>query len=303
MSPTTAKRYRRGLPFTSLLAGLAACALLLASPSATRAQAKPAAKKVRKGAAAKKADPKKPGDQPDEPENPTLAQIKALNGEAIAAFTAYSFTKGMTKLRQALALAYQNKLVSDPALAPTYVLLGMGVIAHKDDLYRGLHYLTRAMRLKRKVGMPRKLVTPQILRIYRSAKRAVRAVGDPPEIKLALHVERVQTALDTVRKDARGLVHEPVDDVKRGLPIPVKAVAGVDIRATKFFLYFRAAGKVKYERLPMKLSRGAWRAAIPGEIAKGRYVHYYIEARDQRGRIAASSGAARMPHVVTVKFF
>jgi hypothetical protein len=301
MSPTTAKRYRRGPSPRSLLAWLVAGSLVLVGAAASEAQPKPAKKgAAKKAAPGKKADPA----APETPvENPALTQVKTLNGEAVTDFTAYRFSKGMGKLRQALALAYKNGLVADPELAPTYILMGMGVIAHKDDLYRGLHYLTRAMRLKRKVGMPRALVTPQILRIYRSAKKAVKAVGEPPEIKLALHVERVQTALDTVRKDARGLVHEPVDEVKRGLPIPVTAVAGVDIRATKFFLYFRAAGKVKYERLPMKLSRGAYRGAIPGTIAKGRYVHYYIEARDQRGRVAASSGAARMPHVVTVKFF
>ncbi|MCK5800661.1 MAG: hypothetical protein KAI47_25910 [Deltaproteobacteria bacterium] len=281
MIPTPAKRTYRGASLAAFVA------LLLGSATAMAGPTPPA-----KAPAAADATP-----------NPVISQIQALNGDAVKAFTAYNFATGVGKLRQALILAQEHKLMSDKALAPTYILLGMGVVAQKDDLYRGLHYFTRALRLKRHVGMPKALVTPQILRVYRSAKQAVHAIGTPPSIKLALHAERVQTALDTVKKDARGIVHEVVDEVKRGLPIPVKAVAGVDIRATKFFLYFRAAGKVKYQRLPMKLSRGAYRGAIPAKFTKGRYVHYYIEARDQRGRIAASHGSARGPNVVTTKYF
>lgn len=279
MIPTPAKRFRRGsiiLATTSLL-GLSLVTAASAQPKT---------------------------DAPSEqPANPALGQIQALNGEAVTAFGAYSFKKGLQKLEEAVELARKSKLENDPGLAPTYVLLAMGVIAGRDDLYRGLHYFVHGLRLKKKVGMPRSLVTPQILRVYRSAKKAITAIGNPPQVKLALYVERVQTALDTVRKDARGLVHEPVDEAKFKLPIPVTAVAGVDIRATKFYLYFRAAGKVKYDRLPMKLSRGAYRAAIPAKATKGRYVHYYIEARDQRGRVAASNGSERSPNVVTIKYF
>ena len=279
MIPTPTKRFRRGLivQLMTLLLGL-----LLAIPASAQPKADAPA---------------------EQPANPGLSQIQTLNGEAVTAFKGYSFKKGVQKLHQALELARTNKLENDPKLAPTYVLLAMGVIAGRDDLYRGLHYFVHGLRLKKRVGMPRSLVTPQILRVYRSAKKAIAAIGDPPQIKLALYTERVQTALDTVRKDARGLVHEPVDEAKFKLPIPLTAVAGVDIRATKFYLYFRAAGKVKYDRLPMKLSRGAYRAAIPAKATKGRYVHYYIEARDQRGRVAASNGSERSPNVVTIKYF
>jgi len=58
---------------------------------------------------------------------------------------------------------------------------------------------------------------------------------------------------------------------------------------------------VKYGHVEMKQSRGAFRAAIPAKVCKGRYVHYYIEARDQRDRRAASHGSERSPNVIIMK--
>jgi hypothetical protein len=231
------------------------------------------------------------------------ARIDALNKEAITLYEAYSFTKGRQKLTEALEAARQEKISSGPELALTYGLLGMGIIAAKDDLYRGLHYLTRAFRFDKKLVLPKQLMTPQVLNVERAARRTVGEIGTPPTVKLALHTEEVQTAKKAVAKDKRGLVHEPVFDAKRNYPIPVKAVVGVDIRATHFYLYYRRARTVKYARIEMKLSRGAYRAAIPKTVTKGKYVHYFIEARDQRGRVTASMGSQRSPNVITIKYF
>lgn len=228
-------------------------------------------------------------------------KIQNLNQEAKTAFVSYSFRQGMDKLRAALAYAVSSDLVENKACADTYILLGLGVIAADDDYYRGLHYFTRALRIDKDVKQPKDLVTPQSLRVFRVAKKTLKVVDAPPTIKLSLYEEKVQRALDTVKKDARGLVHVPVDTVKEGIPIPVKAVVGVDVRATKFFLYYRAAKKVKYSRVEMKLSDGAYRNKIPAKLTKaGPYIHYYIEAYDQRGRPVANKGSAKSPNVITI---
>jgi hypothetical protein len=97
------------------------------------------------------------------------------------------------------------------------------------------------------------------------------------------------------------LIHTPIDTAKRGYPIPVKARSGMAIQAQRIYLLYRPAGTVKFFRILMKKSRGVYRAAIPANATHGRYVHYYIEAQDQRGRLAGSKGSARSPNVVIMQ--
>ncbi len=58
---------------------------------------------------------------------------------------------------------------------------------------------------------------------------------------------------------------------------------------------------MKFFKIPMKKTRGVFRGAIPARATSGRYVHYYIEAVDQRGRLAGSKGSAGSPNQVFIK--
>lgn len=227
-----------------------------------------------------------------------LDQIRALNQEAAAAFESYSFKKARGRLRRALDLARQARLQQSPKIAPTLVLMGVAYVAGSNDLYRGLHYFVRALRLDPKVQVPSNLATPQLLKMFNVAQKTARTVGTPPTI--ALREERPSAGGASSGPRGRGLVHNPIDSARRGYPIPVKASAGVDVQAHRLFLYYRPAGTVKFFKLPMKKTGGVFRAAIPAEAAQGRYVHYYIEAVDKRGRLAASMGSARSPTVVII---
>ena len=42
-------------------------------------------------------------------------------------------------------------------------------------------------------------------------------------------------------------------------------------------------------------------ATIPGNRVSGRLLHYYVEARDAKEKVAASNGKATSPNVVTVR--
>ena len=230
------------------------------------------------------------------------AELAKLNQEATAAYGSYSFKTGLRKLDQAIALAKTRQIAPCPELSRTYQLRGIGVIAANDDLYRGLHFLTRALRLDPKAVLPQELLTPQIAAVLAGAKRALAALHQrPPTVELDLYQEKVQSALDSVRKDARGLVHEAVDEARRGYAIPLSAAAGVDIRASSFWIYFRAAGKVTFERVKMRLAQSAYRGSIPKRVTSGAYLHYYVEARDGRNRVAATHGSVRSPNVITLK--
>lgn len=229
-----------------------------------------------------------------------LEQIKTLNQEAVSAFEGYSFKKARTKLHRALDLAAEAGLEGNPALAETYMLLGVAYISGGNDLYRGLHYLVRAARLNPKTRIPRRLATPQLINLQKTARATVKAVKKPVAIKLGGGGPGPGDGAKAGKPGGRGLVHVPIDTAKRGYPIPVKATPGLDIQAHRVFLFYRPAGTVKFLSIPMKKAKGAFRAAIPAAATQGRYIHYYIEATDQRGRLAGSKGSARSPNVVII---
>jgi tetratricopeptide (TPR) repeat protein len=229
-----------------------------------------------------------------------LARVRGLDQEAMAAFDGYAYNKGRRKLEQALEVARQAGLAKKPQLAATHVLLAIAAQSGSNDSYRALHHFVTALRLDPKIGLPKRLVTPELKRAFANAKRTAKVVGKPP--KLAMAGRRAQRAAKAVaRQQAKGLDHSPIDEAKRGFPVPVKVAIGAELRVQRVFLYYRAAGKVKFTRLEMGRRSNVYRASIPAKVTNGPYLHYYVEARDPRGRLAVSNGSSGSPNVVTIK--
>jgi len=232
-----------------------------------------------------------------------LAEIQTLTSEASAAFESYSYRKAQTKLERALVLAAEAGVARDPKLADVHVMLGVAAVAGSNDLYRGLHAFVQALRLNPAAGIPKKVATPQLAEMFAKAKQTVAQIGKPPTIRLpqtAREGAAPGEAKGGPHKGATGLVHSSIDSAKRGYPIPVKVEAGVDIQANQVILFYRPAGTVQFTAVTMQKSGSLFRIAIPAEATSGRYVHYYLEARDARGRLAASFGSARSPTVIII---
>ncbi len=232
--------------------------------------------------------------------DPVLAQIDGLKGEAVDAFNAYAYRKGRVKLERALVLAQRRGKQRHKKLAEVQVLLGVAAIAGQNDYYRGVHAFVRALRIDQAVRLPKALATPELQRLFVSARKTVKSLGTPPTLKLPR--TRREKAAD-IKKGAKGLDHSSIDEAKRNFPIVVKAATGVELRVKRVFLYYRPAGKVKYHRVQMghRGRSNVYRGSVPAQFTRGRYVHYSIEARDHRGNVVASNGSARGPNVVIIK--
>ncbi len=237
---------------------------------------------------------------PEAPD-PRFAPIDQLNQEAEQAFASYSYRNAQRKLEQALELANKQGLALKPQMARTNLLAGITAISGFNDLYRGLHFFVAALRLNPKSEVPKELATPQLVQMFKKAKEARKVVGNPPTIILGTEEGQLESGDKKPKPAALGLIHVPVDSAKRGFPVPLKAQAGIDIQAHKVFLFYRSQGKVEFKRLPMRKTKGVFRANIPPAATKGRYLHYYVEALDPRGRRSASNGSSRSPNVVIIK--
>ena len=242
----------------------------------------------------------KPAEKPVEMD-PKFQPVRALNEAAKAAFASYSYRAAQRKLQAAIELANELQLAEKPEMATTHLLAGITAISGFNDLYRGLHHFVTAQRLNPKASIPKELATPQLVQMFGKAAEALKAVGKPPTIILGNEGAHSESGEKKPQPAALGLIHVPIDMAKRGFPVPLKAQAGIDVQAHKLFMYYRSQGKVKFDKLPMRKSKGVFRANIPPATTSGRYLHYYIEALDPRGRRSASSGSERSPNVVIIK--
>jgi hypothetical protein len=230
-----------------------------------------------------------------------LREIQTLTAEAGVSFDNYSYRKAQAKLERALAVSREAKLGRDPRMAEVYIMLGVAAVAGGNDLYRGLHAFVQALRLNPGATVPARLATPQLLEMLTKAKQTVKEIGKPPTIRFSRLEREASAEQKAMRSAVSGLVHASIDAARRGYPIPVKAEAGIDVQAHQVLLYYRPAGTVIFISSPMQKTGTVFRGAIPAQATGGRYVHYYLEARDQRGRLAASFGSARSPTVIIVQ--
>ena len=104
-----------------------------------------------------------------------------------------------------------------------------------------------------------------------------------------------------------GHIREPVtcdlpDEVTAGEDLYVHCVPQPGVGAKMLAFYYRSAGSALYNAVTLERSRKGWYVTtIPGGRVSGRLLHYYVEARDAKEKIAASNGKATSPNVITVK--
>jgi hypothetical protein len=104
-----------------------------------------------------------------------------------------------------------------------------------------------------------------------------------------------------------GHIREPVtcdlpDEVTAGEDLYVHCVPQPGVGAKLLAFYYRSGGSALYNAVMLERSRKGWYVAtIPGGRVSGRLIHYYVEARDAKEKIAATNGKATSPNVLTVR--
>jgi len=92
------------------------------------------------------------------------------------------------------------------------------------------------------------------------------------------------------------------DEAAAGTDLYVHCVAQPSVGAKLIALYFRPAGVVPYNALLMEPNKKGWSVAmIPGKKITGKFLHYYVEARDARQEVTVSNGKPTSPNVLTIR--
>ena len=90
-------------------------------------------------------------------------------------------------------------------------------------------------------------------------------------------------------------ISEPIhctipDEAPAGADLYIHCAAQPGVGAKLISFYYRPAGVVPYNAILMEPSKKGWFVAmIPGKRVNGKFLHYYVEARDAKEKVAATS--------------
>jgi hypothetical protein len=91
------------------------------------------------------------------------------------------------------------------------------------------------------------------------------------------------------------------DEVPAGADLYVHCAAQPKVGAKLIVFYYRPAGVVPFNAILMEPSKKGWfTAMVPANRVSGKFLHYYIEARDARQEVAVSNGKPSSPDVLTI---
>ena len=227
-----------------------------------------------------------------------LKRIEALRTRAIADYDALEFAGAQQGLEEALQAAGEAKLTQTPVAARLHAAMAAVWIGGMRDRYRGFQALLTALRLDPAMEIDPTVATPEMLELLQTARDAIVA-QQAPTPGGGPRAPGVSPALPS--RDVRGLVHERVDEAWAGFDIPMRCEVGPDVPATSVLLFYRPAGREEFATLTLEAQADGWSGRIPDRDARGRYLHYYLEARDRRGRAVAQDGSAASPNLITMR--
>lgn len=222
-----------------------------------------------------------------------IKKIEDLNRIAMEDYDLTDFESAKKKLTDALVLAKKSKLDKHKVAAMTNLNLGIVYGAGLKDPDNAKLYFIAAVEIDPSIQIPVAYKDPSLQRMLDEAKAMVGGGPGGGGGGGAVASDPVETVV--------GLEHSEITEAEGGKPIRVSVKVGADLKAKQVILYYRPQRAEDFTPVPMKPAGGAaYEADIPAEATSGDYVHYYIEARNEKAKVVATKGSAGSPNVIDV---
>ncbi len=207
-------------------------------------------------------------------------RIRLLNSQAMEQYDVLEFDKAKELLEKALSEADTYSLSEDKSMALTYINLGVVYGAGFNDRLNAVKHFSTALKLESSAAIDAMRATPTLEEMFTSAKESV----PPPKKK------------DLV------LRHTPLDDVRAGRVVTIKAMTGVDLKPAKVLLIHWGSGQKERSKVEMRQVRpNVYQGQIPSKAVSGRSIYYYIEAQNEEGRRIQGHGTKGSPNIISIR--
>ena len=138
------------------------------------------------------------------------------------------------------------------------------------------------------------------LRLTALEKEAAPAEGAPAEASADEAPARRRPARDPATYNAADFEHKTVDEAPPGKPLDLSAYAPEDA-GWQVTLFFRSASDAKFTAVLMRPRYHELVGRIPAAKMTGTSVQYYIEVKDQAGKMVTRIARASSPNLVYIE--
>jgi hypothetical protein len=214
------------------------------------------------------------------------ADVQTKLKQAMESYDLMDYDVARKLLNQAVAMAKRNRLDKDPVMAKVYVDIGIVAFAVPDQEAAKVAFLS-AVQVDPKIQIDAAYKSPDIAKLLEAA-RVEQAGGTPGEA--------MTPTADCA--SVSGLQHSLIDSGKSGVALPVEALVGADVQASKVSLWYRGEGATDFTEVKMTRQGCKFTAAIPPAGTHGTVVHYYVAAYDTGNKVIGSKGSATSPNIV-----
>jgi tetratricopeptide (TPR) repeat protein len=219
---------------------------------------------------------------------PEDASALKLREEAVYTdYLATNFKGAEERLAQALARCSRAADCAPSVVARIQCDLG-AVLFNDQKTDEARAHFSLAFKQDPNVAIDEDLASPEMQRIFATAREGVPTIGAP----LALPVAAAQDDIKHTPPTAEAIL----------TPVPIYAELGAGATAARVIARYKAFGMEKWKTMVLRKLGAGWGGEIPcfdvGDSTGA--LKYFIQATDENGDLVATSGRLVAPHVVQI---
>jgi hypothetical protein len=218
----------------------------------------------------------------------TGRKIKAKVTEAMENYDLMEFEVAKNMLIDALEMA-ESAEYQGPEVAQAFLDLGIVFFSGLEDKQSAREAFEAAVEVDSGIEIDVAYKTAEITEMLEEIKASAKGStsSDAPAEESCDELE--------------GISHELIEKASRGQAREVKVRVGEDLDADGVVLYYRAQGKLDFNKVKLaKKGECAFEGVIPGAAVKGELLHYYIAAIDSDGESIETKGTSGSPNIIEV---
>jgi hypothetical protein len=221
-------------------------------------------------------------------------QIEGMTKEAMENYDLLDIDAAKKQLNEALILAKKNNLEDDPIMAKVHLHLGIVNFAGFKDAEAAKLNFIDAVRLDPDIQIGVGYKTAEMEALLDEA-RAEFGGGGGGGTAVIEPEDEVDCA------SLQGIAHTLVDSARSGADKDISAHVASDLGAAKVSLHYRSQGAADFTEVKMAQAGDCkFTGTIPADAFAGSFLHYYVAAHNEAGKVIASKGSTGSPNIIEV---
>jgi hypothetical protein len=238
------------------------------------------------------------------PKKEIYAKIK----EAMESYDSMDYDAAKKLLTEALTIAKKAKLEKDPAAAKAHLDMGIVEFVNSDQDGAKVEFVS-AVQIDPKIQIDPAYKSADMAKLLEQARSESKGGGSVDSKgggegkggggEEPVDMTDAEPAGGTDCGSVKGVQHKIIDSAKPGKAVPIEALVGSDVDASKVAVMYRAEGATAFTEIKLKKEGECkYTGAIPGAAMRGSLIHYFVGAFNDVGKQVAGKGSEGSPNII-----